>query len=72
VTVSVWLPDLFVICGGNLMEISDLSGERSQVRVLRLSLFFRSFTVLGTGGVGNPRDGVVSFLVGNVDIGVFF
>jgi hypothetical protein len=28
--------------------------------------------VLGTGDVGNPRGGVVFFLVGNVDIGVFF
>jgi hypothetical protein len=42
-----------VICGGGLMEISDLSGEMvlswnwSRVGALRLSLFFR-----GTGDVG--------------------
>jgi hypothetical protein len=35
-----------------------------------LMLFFSS--VLGAGDVGNPRGGVVFFLVGNVDIGVFF
>jgi hypothetical protein len=78
VAVLVWLPDLFVICGGGLMEILDLSGEMvltwnwSRAGVLRLSLFFWSFSVLGTGDVGNPGGGLVSFLVGNVDIGVFF
>jgi hypothetical protein len=78
VTVLVWLPYLFVIWGGGLIEISDLSREMvlswgwSRVGVLRLSLFFRSFSVLGTGDVGNPGGGVVTFLVGNVDNGVFF
>jgi hypothetical protein len=37
-----------------------------------MSCCFRSFLVLGTGDVGNPRGGMVFFLVGNVDIGVFF
>jgi hypothetical protein len=76
VTVSVWLPDLFVIWGGGVIEISDLSGEMvlslnwSQGGVLLLSFSARSFLVLGTGDVGNPGGDVVSFL--NVDIGVFF
>jgi hypothetical protein len=44
--------------------------------VLRLSFFFRSFSVLGAGNVGDlggfPGAGVESFLVGNVDVGVHF
>jgi hypothetical protein len=27
VVVSIWLPDLFVIWGGGLVEITDLFGE---------------------------------------------
>jgi hypothetical protein len=78
VTVSIWLPDLFVVWGGGLIEVTDLSREMvlswnwSRDGVLPLSFSFRSFTVLGTGNIGNPRGGVVSFLAGNVDIGVFF
>jgi hypothetical protein len=78
VTISIWLPDLFEIWGSGLIEISDLSGEMvlswswSQVEVVRMSCCFRSFLVLGAGDVDNPRGGVVFFLVGNVDIGVFF
>jgi hypothetical protein len=78
VTVSIWLPDLFVVWGGGSIEITDLSGEMvlswnwSRGGVLLLSFSFRSFSVLGTGDVSNPGGGVVSFLVGNVDIGVFF
>jgi hypothetical protein len=49
-----------------------LSWNWSQIGVVRMSCCFRSFSVLGTGNVGNPRGGVLFFLVGNVDIGVFF
>jgi hypothetical protein len=75
-TALMWMLDLFVIWGGGFMEISDLSPKMvlswhwSQVRVLRLSLFFWSFSLLGTGVF--TGGGVVSFLVGNIDVGVFF
>jgi hypothetical protein len=78
VAVSIWLPDLFVIWGGGLIEITDLSGEMvlswnwSRIGVVRMSCCFRSFLVSGTGDVDSPRGGVVFFLVGDVDIGFFF
>jgi hypothetical protein len=78
VAVSIWLPDLFVIWGGGLAEITDLSGEMvlswnwSRVGLVQMSCCFWSFSVLGTGNVGSPRGGVVFFLIGNVDIGIFF
>jgi hypothetical protein len=78
VAVSIWLPELFVVWGGGLVEITDLSGEMvlswdwSQIGVVRMSYCFRSFSVLWTGDVGSRRGGVVFFLIGNVDIGVFF
>ena len=76
--VSIWLPELFVIWGGGLVESTDLSGEMvlswnwSRVGMVRMSCCLRSFSVLGTGNVGSPRGGVVFFLIGDVDIDFFF
>jgi hypothetical protein len=78
VAVSIWLPDLFVIWGGGLVEITDLSGEMvlswnwSQIGVVRMSCCFRSFLVLGAGDVGRSRGVVVFFLIDDVDIDFFF
>jgi hypothetical protein len=78
VAVSIWLPDFFVVWGGGLVEITDLSGEMvlswdwSLIRVVRVSCCFRYFLVLWTGDIGGLRGGVVFFLIGNVDIGFFF
>jgi hypothetical protein len=78
VAVSIWLPDLFVIWGGGLVEITDLSGKMvlswnwSRIGVVRMSCCFRSFSVLGTGDIGSLRGGVVFYLVSDVDIGFLF
>jgi hypothetical protein len=77
-SVSIWLPDLFVVWGGGLVEITDLSREMvlswnwSRVGMVQMSCCFRSFLVLWTGDVGSPRGCAVFFLIGNVDIGFFF
>jgi hypothetical protein len=50
----------------------DYGLVREVIGVVRVSCCFQSFLVLGTGDVGSPRDVVVFFLSGEVDIGFFF